>query len=122
MDSGGIIPDIIDKSPEGIAHVTYEDDIKVNLGNEVAEGQVIAEYIGSGPPDGTGLHRYVFLVFQQSEKIVTNKFIPKTSREGRLSIKTRDYISKYNLGNPIAGNFYQAQYDDYVPILKAQLN
>lgn len=43
------------------------------------------------------------------------------SREGRLSIKTRDYISKYKLGNPIAGNYYQAQYDDYVPILKAQL-
>lgn len=43
------------------------------------------------------------------------------SREGRLSIKTREYISKYHLGNPIAGNYYQAQYDDYVPILKAQL-
>ena len=132
MDSGGIIPDIIDRSPKGIAHVTYEGDIKVNLGNElepkqvkaepnvtwdakddslytvlmvdpdapsresptyreilhwlvinipgnrIAEGQVIAEYIGSGPPEGTGLHRYVFLVFQQSEKIIANKFIPKT--------------------------------------------
>lgn len=43
------------------------------------------------------------------------------SREGRFSIKTRDYIAKYNLGNPVAGNYYQAQYDDFVPILKAQL-
>lgn len=35
---------------------------------------------------------------------------------------TREFAKKYNLGNPIAGNFYQAQYDDYVPILHAQLS
>lgn len=47
--------------------------------------------------------------------------VSSRSREGRLSIKTRDYIAKYNLGNPVAGNYYQAQYDDYVPILRKQL-
>ncbi|XP_065354284.1 protein D2-like [Calliphora vicina] len=90
-------------------------------GSNVSEGQVVAEYIGSGPPEGSGLHRYVFLVFKQADKILTDKFISNKSREGRLSVKTRDYITKYNLGNPVAGNYYQAQYDDYVPILKAQL-
>lgn len=44
-------------------------------GNKVTDGQVVAEYIGSGPPEGTGLHRYVFLVFKQAEKITTDKFI-----------------------------------------------
>ena len=44
-----------------------------------------------------------------------------SSRQGRLSVKTRDYITKYQIGNPIAGNYYQAQYDDYVPILRAQI-
>ncbi|CAD6994069.1 phosphatidylethanolamine-binding protein homolog F40A3.3 [Ceratitis capitata] len=93
----------------------------VNIpGNKVAEGQTVAEYIGSGPSKGSGLHRYVFLVFKQPGKIETEKFIPKTSREGRIGVKARDYIAKYNLGSPIAGNFYQAQYDDYVPILHAQ--
>ncbi|XP_039954003.1 phosphatidylethanolamine-binding protein homolog F40A3.3-like isoform X2 [Bactrocera tryoni] len=90
-------------------------------GNKVAEGQTVAEYIGSGPPDGTGLHRYVFLVFKQAGKIESTKFIRKTSREGRVRTKTRDSIAKFNLGDPIAGNFYQAQYDDYVPILKSQM-
>lgn len=47
-------------------------------GNKVAKGQVVAEYIGSGPPEGTGLHRYVFLVFKQGEKITTDKYIGKT--------------------------------------------
>ncbi|XP_050341435.1 phosphatidylethanolamine-binding protein homolog F40A3.3-like isoform X1 [Bactrocera neohumeralis] len=90
-------------------------------GNKVAEGQTVAEYIGSGPPEGSGLHRYVFLVFKQPGKIESAKFIPKTSREGRVKVTTRDSIAKHNLGDPIAGNFYQAQYDDYVPVLRAQL-
>ncbi|XP_065367027.1 protein D2-like [Calliphora vicina] len=89
-------------------------------GTKVSEGQVVAEYIGSGAPKDTGLHRYVFLVFKQALKISTDKFILNKSLEGRFSIKTRDYITKYNLGNPVAGNYYQAQYDDYVPILEAQ--
>lgn len=132
MDSGGIIPDIIDSKPGAIASVTYSGNLKVELGkelqpkqvkdqpevtwdaeegslytllmvdpdapsretptyreilhwlvinipgNKVADGQVIAEYIGSGPPEGSGLHRYVFLIFKQSEKITTEKFISKT--------------------------------------------
>lgn len=47
-------------------------------GNKLSEGQTIAEYIGSGPPEGTGLHRYIFLVFKQAGKISTDKFISKT--------------------------------------------
>ncbi|XP_011198593.2 phosphatidylethanolamine-binding protein homolog F40A3.3 [Bactrocera dorsalis] len=90
-------------------------------GNKVAEGQTVAEYIGSGPPEGTGLHRYVIFVFKQPNKIESEKFIPKTSSEGRVKVKSKDFIVKYNLGDPIAGNSYQAQYDDYVPILTAQV-
>lgn len=47
-------------------------------GNKVSKGQVVAEYFGSGPPEGTGLHRYVFLVFKQEENISTDKFITRT--------------------------------------------
>lgn len=38
-------------------------------GNEVKKGEILAEYRGSGAPKGTGLHRYVFLVFKQNGKI-----------------------------------------------------
>lgn len=34
-------------------------------GDQVAKGDTIAEYIGSGPPKDSGLHRYVFLVYKQ---------------------------------------------------------
>lgn len=42
------------------------------------------------------------------------------SLEGRLNVKTRDYIAKYKLGDPIAGNYYEAKYDDFVPTLMSQ--
>lgn len=35
-------------------------------GNRIADGEQLFEYRGSGPPQGTGLHRYIFLVFKQS--------------------------------------------------------
>jgi phosphatidylethanolamine-binding protein len=41
----------------------------VNIpGNDVAKGEVLSEYIGAGPPEGTGLHRYVFVVYKQEGK------------------------------------------------------
>lgn len=41
-------------------------------GNKVDEGQILVDYIGSGPPAGTGLHRYVFLLFKQQGRIESN--------------------------------------------------
>lgn len=97
----------------------------VNIqGNNISSGTNLYEYIGSGPPAGSGLHRYIFLVFKQRARILTQdiKVTTNRSREGRLSTKARDLITQFNLENiPVAGNFYQAQYDDYVPILHQQL-
>lgn len=43
------------------------------------------------------------------------------SAEHRGKFSIRKFAEKYNLGQPIAGNLYQAQYDDYVPKLYKQL-
>lgn len=91
-------------------------------GQDVAKGQTLAEYIGSGPPNGTGYHRYVFLLYKQKGPLESAMKITKTSREGRVKFSARNFAKANNLGEPIAANFYQAQYDDYVPILHAQLN
>lgn len=46
----------------------------VNIpGANVNAGETLVEYIGSGAPKNTGFHRYVFLVFKQSEKIDYDK-------------------------------------------------
>lgn len=91
-------------------------------GNDVSKGETLSEYIGAGPPKNTGLHRYVLLVFKQpgrlkfDEKKLTNK-----SGNGRGKFSTKKFAAKYKLGDPIAGNLFQAQWDSYVPTLYKQL-
>lgn len=76
----------------------------------------------SGPPEGTGLHRYVFLVYKQNGKINFDEpRLPNTSGENRGGFSIAKFANKYNLGTPVAGNFYQAKWDDYVPELYKQL-
>ncbi|XP_067012135.1 protein D2 isoform X2 [Anabrus simplex] len=95
----------------------------VNIpGTNIDKGEVLSEYVGSGPPKGTGLHRYVFLVYEQPGKLTCDE--PRlTNRSGdhRGKFSIKKFANKYKLGHPIAGNFYQAQWDDYVPKLYEQL-
>lgn len=91
--------------------------------NDIGSGQTIAEYIGSGPPKDTSKHRYVFLVFKQSARLSLDQpRISNTNATGRANFNTREFAKKHNLGNPVASNFFEAQYDDYTPILHAQLS
>lgn len=92
-------------------------------GNDVAKGETLAEYIGSGPPKDTGLHRYIFLVYHQKKgRLQSDIKISNHSRAGRIKFSIRKFAKDNELGEPIAGNYYQAQYDDYVPTLHAQLS
>lgn len=91
-------------------------------GNDVASGETLSAYVGSGPPPDTGLHRYVFLVYKQNGQITFDEpRLTNTSGENRGGFSIRKFAEKYKLGNPVAGNLYQAEYDDYVPILYKQL-
>ncbi|XP_018568605.1 protein D3-like [Anoplophora glabripennis] len=95
----------------------------VNIpGNSVEKGETLAEYIGAGPPKDTDFHRYVFLLYVYRETIkFTEKKILKTSPEGRPKFSVRKFTEKYSLGRPVAGNFFMAEYDNYVPELFKQL-
>lgn len=97
----------------------------VNIpGNKIALGQTVYEYIGSAPDPETNYHRYVFLVFKQTSKIFTDEYVAdntSTDQQGRLINKTRDLIRQYNLGDPIYGNFYQAEYDPTADIIRDQI-
>ena len=84
-------------------------------------GLTKVEYVGSGPPKTAGIDRYVFLLFQQLNGKQEFDFptISNTEVKGRL-VPIQQLISDYKLKLE-AGNFFFAQYDDYVPILHAQL-
>jgi len=97
----------------------------VNIpGNQVEKGDTLAEFISSGPPQGTGFHRYLYLVYKQPGKIHDQEhaFISKRSVNGRAGFKTETFATKHRLEGPIAANFYQAEYDDYVPTVHAQFS
>jgi len=96
----------------------------VNIpGADISKGEVLSQYVGSGPPNGTGLHRYVFLLFKQTGKLTFD--VPRLtnrSGDGRAKQDVAKFAEKHHLGDPVAGNFYQAEWDDYVPRLYEQLS
>lgn len=96
----------------------------VNIpGNAIDEGQTVAEYIGAAPPPETGLHRYIFLAFRQNNRIeYTDPLRTNRSADGRGSQSTRALIEKYNLGKCVAGNCFQAEFDDIVPTIYQELS
>jgi hypothetical protein len=67
----------------------------------------------------------VWLVYkQQAGKQVHDSdigHISNTTADGRRSFRIGEFAKKHNLGDCVAGNFYQAEFDDYVPKLHAQL-
>ncbi|XP_047114748.1 protein D3-like isoform X1 [Schistocerca piceifrons] len=96
----------------------------VNIpGSNIGAGETLSEYVGSGPPKGSGLHRYCFLLYKQPGKLTFDeKRLTNRSGEHRGKFSIRNFAKKHGLGNPIAGNLYQAQWDDYVPKLYEQLS
>lgn len=86
-------------------------------GSGIENGETIAEYTGSGPPKHTGLHRYVFLLYKHLHRInFEEPFSAANSRKNRLRFSTKSFARKYNLGEPIAGNFFISQWDSYVDV------
>lgn len=64
----------------------------------------------------------MFLVFKQPGPITPDELKLGLSTKSRNNTKARDFASKYKLSGPVAGNMYQAEWDDYVPKLYASLN
>ncbi|KHJ89384.1 phosphatidylethanolamine-binding protein [Oesophagostomum dentatum] len=72
----------------------------VNIpGSHVRYGEEIVSYMGPKPPAGSGPHRYFILVYKQPRTIS----VGKTSR---ARFETHKFISKNELGKPIAGNYF----------------
>ncbi|XP_011302595.1 protein D2 [Fopius arisanus] len=90
--------------------------------DRISEGEVFSEYVGAAPPHDAGAHRYVFLVYKQPGKLNFNeKHLGDDRLDGRANFSAKKFAVKYQLGEPIAGNMYQAVWDDYVPIFYKHL-
>nr|ACF94504.1 epididymis luminal protein 210 [Homo sapiens] len=92
-------------------------------GNDISSGTVLSDYVGSGPPKGTGLHRYVWLVYEQDRPLKCDEpILSNRSGDHRGKFKVASFRKKYELRAPVAGTCYQAEWDDYVPKLYEQLS
>lgn len=60
-------------------------------------------------------------VYKQPGRLTCDEPRQQLSGTGRNNTKAAAFVAKYNLGSPVAGNFYQAEWDDYVPKLYAKL-
>ncbi|XP_036688014.1 phosphatidylethanolamine-binding protein 1-like [Balaenoptera musculus] len=96
----------------------------VNMkGNDTSSGTVLSYHVGSGPPKGTGLHRYIWLVYEQDRPLKCDEpILSNRSEDHRGKFKVANFRKKYELGAPVAGTCYQAEWDDYVPKLYEQLS
>lgn len=86
------------------------------LGSDVRSGDVIIQYKGSGAPKGTGLHRYIFVIFEQCEKMILDEEDKRT--ETRLNWSFANFRKKHKFETVFAGNYFQAQWDPYVDEMK----
>ncbi|CAH0557507.1 unnamed protein product [Brassicogethes aeneus] len=76
---------------------------------------VIAPYQSPVPPRFTGFHRYIFLLYEQKDFLMFDE--PKgteLSPKNRPRFSVKSFAKKYNLGDPIAGNYFKAKWDEYV--------
>ena len=93
----------------------------VNIpGSDLSQGEEIAAYRGSGPPKGTGLHRYIFLAYKQQDRLeIDEPRVPQFSAENRLNWSAKAFAEKHSL-QLVAGNFHQAEWDEYVDTIPRQ--
>ncbi|KAG9450084.1 hypothetical protein H6P81_010049 [Aristolochia fimbriata] len=71
-------------------------------GSDPSRGKEILRYMGAQPP--VGIHRYVFVLFQQG----TQSGIGVEEPSGRGNFKTRDFAQLYGLGLPVATVYFNA--------------
>nr|XP_053631747.1 protein D3-like [Cherax quadricarinatus]XP_053631748.1 protein D3-like [Cherax quadricarinatus] len=91
----------------------------VNLPScDPATGHTLSGFVGSAPADGSGLHRYVYLVYRQPARIQCDHNFNKVEQRRNFSI--RNFAAKHNL-QLVAGNFYQAEYDATCDLIHRQL-
>ncbi|KAG7176581.1 protein D2-like isoform X2 [Homarus americanus] len=73
----------------------------------ITSGNTIMSYARPTPPSGTGVHRYIFYLYEESNKDITFQTI---SKRGKFNL--HKYAQKNELCGPIAENMFTTQYNE----------
>uniref|UniRef100_A0A6B2E8E8 Putative conserved secreted protein n=1 Tax=Phlebotomus kandelakii TaxID=1109342 RepID=A0A6B2E8E8_9DIPT len=84
-------------------------------------GETVAEYVGAGPAQSSGYHRYIYLLYRQPDgrTLFNEPRIPTTNASLRRNFALDAFVARYRL-EIVAGNFFQAAYDASVDDWNAQ--
>jgi len=90
----------------------------VNIpGTNISEGETLAAYMPPDPRKDTGLHRYIFVVYEQPSGNVTfreRKLGPKqTNPTERAYFSVWNFASGHYLGDPLAGNYFLSKWVEW---------
>ncbi|XP_023947614.2 protein D2-like [Bicyclus anynana] len=81
-------------------------------GLDLHTGFEVATHIPTSPIPGTGIHRYVLLLFKQPYGISTIDENLLCFQQFRLNFRVDEFMCYYNLTGPVAGNFYLSQFPE----------
>jgi len=119
-------PDARDRAKHEYREWIHFVKINANGADLGKTGDALVEYVGSAPPKGSGIHRYVWLIYEQKNgKIDADKCGQQRLKsgggkgQGRGGWKARKFVKDNQLGPLVAGTYYYAEYDEFVPKLYA---
>lgn len=83
----------------------------VNIpGNKIDQGQVLADWIPPAPPKDTGIHRYIWIVLEQPQKLDVADQPSLSSTDFNRVFQFREFIGRYKL-KPKGLSFHRTQFD-----------
>ena len=80
--------------------------VDIPRGQDIKNGIEKMKFAPSGPPRGSGKHRYIFLLFSHDTPISQN---PNSNINERRGFKISRYAADNGLGQPKALNFYYTE-------------
>ncbi|KAI6171440.1 Protein D2 isoform X2 [Aphelenchoides bicaudatus] len=91
-------------SPENPTEREFRHWLVINIpGNQTSRGTVISKYKGPDPPENTGYHRYVVLVYKQGKRLKK----VNVGEDDRRKFHVEQFAVQYGMQKqPIAGNFF----------------
>eukprot|EP00730_Choanoeca_flexa_P011733 TRINITY_DN27780_c0_g1_i1.p1 TRINITY_DN27780_c0_g1~~TRINITY_DN27780_c0_g1_i1.p1 ORF type:complete len:198 (+),score=20.69 TRINITY_DN27780_c0_g1_i1:3-596(+) len=94
-------------------------------GSDIGSGQVLAEFVPSGPGEGSGVHTYVWLLYEQSKELQTVSFkgenhIPVNAGfPPRRNMRPAELFQGLDCAfTPIAHSVYRCEYDAHCEVVK----
>lgn len=87
-------------------------------GSKIKSGRTVAEYQPPMPLQGSGVHRYVIAVLEQSAKLdpqLIERYVTEAcSQKGRAGFDLEEFQVKNHLSEPVAANYFRVEHSSFV--------